>query len=124
MQAWQTITVAVTQTIFAIPAVICVILLFGAGGGMIAGFHPKPSDHRAVKYWKKVCRAAAVPILLCLALIDASVICFVLGHNLAGGLLIGAGAAEAVIFVLVFNCSKYFSAMIAMSKDEYWEKQG
>ena len=92
----------------------------GVGGGMIAGFHEKPSDERAIENWKKVCRIAALPILLCLALIDASVCCFVLRHDLAGGLLMGAAVAEAVALVAIFNKSKKISLLIKMSKDEFW----
>ena len=122
MSEIQTIVIVVLQVVFALPALFSLLLLFGVGGGMIAGFHEKPSDERAIENWKKVCRIAALPILLCLALIDASVCCFVLRHDLAGGLLMGAAVAEAAALVAIFNKSKKISLLIKMSKDEFWRE--
>ncbi len=122
MSEIQTIVIVILQVVFSLPAAFSLLLLFGVGGGMIAGFHEKPSDERAIENWKKVCRIAALPILLCLALIDASVCCFVLRHDLAGGLLMGAAVAEAVALVAIFNKSKKISLLIKMSKDEFWRE--
>ena len=123
MSAEQLIPFVITQAVMAIPVFMCVALLCGAGGGLIAGFHEKPSDLRAVKCWKKVCRLVALPILFCLALLDGSVSCFIFGEHLAGGLLMGAAVAEAVVTVMVFNRSEFFTSLIRMSADEYWREK-
>ena len=49
MSEIQTIVIVILQVVFSLPAAFSLLLLFGVGGGMIAGFHEKPSDERAIE---------------------------------------------------------------------------
>lgn len=92
--------------VFAVTYVIAALIFFGKAGILVAGYNFEPKAPKAKKLHGKIMRRFGVAIFVICLFIHGTVMAFLFGENVLGGVLTGVSVAVSVLILILVNTGR------------------
>lgn len=100
------ISVLGVSLVFAVVYVIAVFVFFGKAGILVAGYNFEPKAPEAKALHGKIMRRIGVGLFVLSLFIHATILAFLFGENVAGGVLAGVSVAVTACVLVLLNTGK------------------